>query len=782
MNLETTLKINLNEEYKIKIEKGNEFNNSVFRNVYVKALSDVKDIVDQSSKENIYEDYNNIIAFAGERGIGKSSIMISFRDALVDKQSNDHKDFFAKEKLENSFAKIDLIDPSLFRGEESIFEIILANMFQKFQTSINDNKNNLSQDDKREIIKHFQGVFENLQVINSEKREIYNKESIEALSKLATSSNLKESFKKLVNVYLNKFEQKKDFLILAIDDFDLSYSRTYQILEDIRRFLIQPNVIILISLNKEQLSDSIFTSFKKEYSGNVIEEKLINRTSKYIEKLIPISRTIDIPRLSVREENNKIDLVYIIENDEITSKIPLNKTESISNLYQCLKYIISSRQSIYISSNDKRQNLFIPKTLREIIELVQNIYNPKPNEFRKYIISKSYNELVPEYSVFFQNIEENRNQFLLFTEQFIIDKFREYINPKLIEYINSSNNDHISIGDLVALFHDLDKRIRISNYQTLKFLDYLKVYISATLKEKKLLSSNRFIYNGFESLFPSESNTFRRDWVKFNLDYKISEHRNLDSIFLVYSLIHTYSSPDFDYRNSNYNYFFRFAGNFSVGVLNPFAIFTNYLEIKKNIRNNKNHNILDNLVKQYDESFIECLCDPTFVADFLEGVSEYARDYREKQPDYFNLIYIYLFNGGIESLEKMKRNSEFIISDEIIESFKEFPIFKLWRNELDTKDSFIRKIVNDMYESSKPENPNKKNINQIISDYLTRDLTKSRTRTNLKNKITQVDSRSGALKIINDFNIIYRNKTVNQAEKNKEYINLMDKLKRFING
>lgn len=100
---ETTLEINLNEDYKIKIEKGNTFNDSIFKNVYKSALSNILDIIKQSenSKDAKYDDFNNIIAFTGERGKGKSSSMISFRDALINKSCSDHESFLTlmKSKL-----------------------------------------------------------------------------------------------------------------------------------------------------------------------------------------------------------------------------------------------------------------------------------------------------------------------------------------------------------------------------------------------------------------------------------------------------------------------------------------------------------------------------------------------------------------------------------------------------------------------------------------------------------------------------------------------------------
>lgn len=301
---EPNLIINLNEEYKIKIEKGNQFYKSIFKDVYTAALNNVEGIVDQANQQNDYDNFNNIIAFTGERGKGKSSSMISFRNALINHHLEINSEFFSnkKEIVSKQFATIDIVDPSLFRGGESLFEIILAQMFNKFQVDIKCEKSKVSDDDRRALIKQFQEVFENLQIINSDRTDLYKKESIEALSKLATSSTLRNCFKDLVSIYLQKFERQKDYLVIAIDDFDLNTSGAYEMLENIRQFLIQPNIILLIACKVEQLRVVVLNHFYREFelllkyhSTEITELDLINKSEKYLEKLIPNEKRLILP-------------------------------------------------------------------------------------------------------------------------------------------------------------------------------------------------------------------------------------------------------------------------------------------------------------------------------------------------------------------------------------------------------------------------------------------------------------------------------------------------------
>lgn len=762
---ETKLEINLNEDYKIKIEKGNDFNDSIFKNVYKNAWSSILEIIKQAenNKGTKYDDFNNIIAFTGERGKGKSSSMISFRDALINKSCNDHHFFFKINEIESldyiivkdaTFADIDIIDPSLFRGE-SIFEIILAKMFQKFQDGLNNSHLNFNQDDKRELLKHFQNVFQNLQIINSDPKELYKKDSIEALSKLAISSNLRVGFKNLVKCYLEKFENNKNFLIIGIDDFDLNFSNTYSMLEDIRQFLIQPNIVVLISINKNQLSESIYNNFLGELNGKYTVDKNIlrNRTSKYIEKLIPISRTIELPNFILEDETNIIDTVEIKKLSD-TTKYFL-KENKIGSLYEFLIFYLSSKLNILITNYSFRKNLIIPKTLREIKELVQNAYSEDYNVFKKYILIKSHNDLSREYSKLFSSIETNESAILLIIQQFFIDELGDFIDPKIIELIDGYNPDYVSIVDIISLFENIEKNVRVNDVEKLMFIDYTKILVSLLISHKNLLkNTNRFLHNGIHLRLPREYNV-RRDWVKFSIDTKLSEFDKSNSNFLIFSLIHIYGDPDYDYRKSTHNYFFRFYENFSQGVLDPFSIFTNYHEFRNYMlfENFENASELEEMIENYDEIFLNKLDDPAFAQEFVDGISNYAFAYRGKQPDYFQLMFIYIYNGGIYSLQRMKRKNPNLVNDDLIKVYIKFPLFKIWKMEIEDSNSIVRKVVNNMYDSSKVDNTKMKknhNVNKIIADYLKKDLWNKRTLTYFKSKIIGIDPNSYIVKLIED--------------------------------
>ena len=154
MNRKSKLKINKGEEFKIAIKNIND-GDTIFYDQYKQALKMLDDIIETSKKENKdkdrddewkREDYeNNIIAFCGERGEGKSSAMFTFINSLNDLDEKILKDA----GLENSkvkevyFKSPIVIDPSQFDGVHNILDIILAKLYEKFSNIYMDEKHDI---------------------------------------------------------------------------------------------------------------------------------------------------------------------------------------------------------------------------------------------------------------------------------------------------------------------------------------------------------------------------------------------------------------------------------------------------------------------------------------------------------------------------------------------------------------------------------------------------------------------------------------------------------------
>jgi hypothetical protein len=554
--------ININDEYKIKIENGNEFKGSIFEEVYNNAAKYLCDIIFQSNSNNTYDTYNNIIAFTGERGKGKSSSMISFRNALLDYENKDkHALFFNSSEFDNirrlSFAEIDIIDPSLFRGNESLFEIIVAKMFSKFQELIKKENSGISDEDRRTLIKLFQQVFDNLKIINSDKKEIYNLDSLEALSNLAYSSNLRDGFSKLVDKYLNVLNDKKSFLIVSIDDFDLNISKAYEMLEDIRHFLIQKRIILLIACKIEQLKDSIINEIVKEYryklnleqkskihnftsiderkssridnrkittdfeiTNEFILTELSNKAEKYIEKLIPFNHQIFIPSLtdfcdihfSSYQEIQDIKFTFFDSSNDELSKLKNESIIYIGDLSSLngveLGAILEDKNDLLKEKLINAQQLFIEKNIYDC--LLKLIYTKS-----KIFIDKA------DYryqSIFPSTLRELNELIKVFDNENVLENFRKYILNKSINelpenlkkiIIEIDKQDFSSLNlHIIHQLGNIEKSFQVSNDTNLQ-IDYDNLNPSlASIGD--VFSKLKVLYENVKS-----TNVF---WFKF-LDY-----------------------------------------------------------------------------------------------------------------------------------------------------------------------------------------------------------------------------------------------------------------------
>ena len=100
---EKTIYIKLTDSNRIKYESLSEFSDSVFAGVYAKAFHMLRSLLDENKKlistDKDRDQIYNVIAFLGERGMGKTSAMLSFAATL-------EKDFSGKN--ENAKGKAEL--------------------------------------------------------------------------------------------------------------------------------------------------------------------------------------------------------------------------------------------------------------------------------------------------------------------------------------------------------------------------------------------------------------------------------------------------------------------------------------------------------------------------------------------------------------------------------------------------------------------------------------------------------------------------------------------------
>lgn len=580
------IKIDMKDENSVVQEDiFNDFDKSIFKSNYIDATLCLIDILKLTEEQDKFinnlseEEMNNLIVFTGDRGSGKSSCMVSFSNYLRkipyldtesimrDMETYSNRDIKFNIIKEYSFELIRTIDPSLFENNNNILEVILSNMFFSFKVIVESKDyNNVKDEEKRELLKHFQKVYKSLQTLNRTKKEIFDEEMLDALINIAESTNIKRDLFLLIDRYLEfmsepggKFKKK---LVVRIDDIDLNTKYAFEMIEQIRKYLMIPNVIILMAVKIDQLFDIVkkenIKDFKELIGESMKADEISNMTERYLEKLIPINRRLYMPTID------------IIDKD---TEVIINKSgEKYKDIPTAIESLIYMKTGISFINSENRSSYIIPQNLREIkqfiffLEKMQTVQYTTLNNIHKIIEYTGLGgfETYEANVKCFNEIYSNNNKMLLI--EYLFECYVNYHetlkimknNNLIIDLELKTENVDIVYNELVNKVNMMINRkeeneVLIDYLNILNIIEKNKFYWFeiedlknhiVTLKygaidnsAKKYLESFEFdspeYYKSIESIFIRNINTkvlisnikkfedyFINNWVFENLDYE----------------------------------------------------------------------------------------------------------------------------------------------------------------------------------------------------------------------------------------------------------------------
>lgn len=497
--METTkpIKFILGEESRPKIEAYNDINGSLFKDQYNKAFEEIAKYIQSVNEDpngQNTENINNIFAFIGERGSGKTSCMLSVDKMLINENklfSNNKSNLIADYK----FVSIDLIDPSFFDDTHNILDIVIAKLFKSFNENLKAKTHDNAKHDKlylkQDLLKNFQETNESLRNLLKGKKHEDFEGTLEQLASLAAAVDLKNNIKELVDSYLKYIDNQKSFLVLKIDDIDLNTNHAYVMVEQIRKYLIQPNIIILMSVKLDQLANVIKLKFHGEYQSLVNENINIQEmVDKYLVKLIPLNARIFLPDASVFVyqplEISTSDGQIVCKYNSIREAIP-------SLIFLKTRYLFYNTKGTtsYIVPLNLRELRFIVKMLFQLEDYRNDNNRPEYNKviFKRYFFESWVdNHLSLGGKKIIENILQTNDAVKL--NKKVIDLLKEYFNTKdfieqrsEIDYITAKVNQtyNISLGDLFAFLSFIEGTT--SNEQDLKLIFMIKSIYSMKLYE-----------------------------------------------------------------------------------------------------------------------------------------------------------------------------------------------------------------------------------------------------------------------------------------------------------
>lgn len=411
-----------------------------------------------------------------------------------------------------------LIDPSFFDAVHNILEIIIGEMYNRtshdLSTSITVDKEN----EARKLLKSFQAIKRDMLYVDKNTR-FERDEELEELSLLAAGVDLRTGIQKLIADYLSYFNS--DVLLISIDDIDLNVKLAYEMVEQIRKNLILPNVMILMAVKIDQLSMVIQENLSKQFdqalkhdtrilTGNDISEM----AERYINKLIPIESRIYIPSpdvffgnsLVIKDRENvvfeadtvrdaipsliftkcrylfyntrgttspivprnlrdlRLLLQMLIKMKDYSEVKPINMTEALGNKQQFKRYFFSTwLDSLEVDVRSV--------AIKLINETEPTLFNKKVIDLIRNMYADATSKELKSHKMYFDidsAMAKDANEIK------VEDNFRNILEPKNLAY-------NISIGDV---FYVLDRLLRMETSASVhRLIFFIKALYSIKLYE-----------------------------------------------------------------------------------------------------------------------------------------------------------------------------------------------------------------------------------------------------------------------------------------------------------
>ena len=452
---------------------------SLFANQYVIADNILSEHMSEAGRSNLR--FNNVIAFCGDRGSGKSSCMKSFIQQK-------------KAQTELKLVYLDTIDPSFFDDSHNILELVIGRLYGKIANhSVGEDEDDTLRDKRNKLLLKFDGVMRDLKFLaKAEDRERFY-DSLQELDALSVGVNLQAKIAGLIDECLN-FLGDFNFLIISIDDLDLNINQGYIMSEHIRKYLTNDKCIILIGVKVDQLIECVKNSLSR--TSAISSDEAYEMAVKYVAKLIPVGYRVNMP---VLDDYRKIELDYSCGDNTI----------SFHSVQEAVTHQIFWKTG-YLFYNSKGSNSYIvPDNLRSLRQLLHLLSSMDIHDRNSPEMLHSNQKIFKRY--FFNTWTQQLDADGRLTVKKLIDNIDvQSFNKHVIDILNAMQDSasdsfnlhqyayNITMGDVMAELMKMEQTE--TDHQNRLLLFFIR-----TLCSMQMYESYDFVTENIDTeLFPSE--------------------------------------------------------------------------------------------------------------------------------------------------------------------------------------------------------------------------------------------------------------------------------------
>lgn len=455
-------------------------------------------------KELSYEKYDNFISILGNRGLGKTSIMLT---TIKQIKNSEYYCYNYKGKKEN---KYDLISPLIVPDDMSEISDILGwiivtleNMYEtqiKYYTTTTCLLNQDNEESRLE--KAVRACLIDLKTNYHHRKEDYksivdkkynsNAEYIEQASMIQKQDlEIVKSFNRLIDamidykIYVNKLMgyYNEPLIFFFFDDVDVTARYCESIFEDFLTFLSNPHIVTFISGDYDLFSQSVtlkmlenekienldineIYSFGKQEKKYQVLEMAKNRSEFFLKKVLPPLYRFEIQLLDNRKKselsylkksncnndllNKKInELIKIIHKKEDFFKIKNNIV--IFPYYSVFSTNVRGFINVYIylyriAKRKIKENEYL-NFMNEFLEIIlnsKNTYRKNLKNINRYLYIKTKEDEISRSD----NREiDTKNEMYYDKLRIDCEELKEVVEEKIRENYQALNNENNYIRD-----------------------------------------------------------------------------------------------------------------------------------------------------------------------------------------------------------------------------------------------------------------------------------------------------------------------------------------------
>lgn len=494
-----TIKINIDSDNRPIVEGLAQYSISLLRAQYDQCFSVLESILVAQIPENKYleeiaedlEQSNNIIVFDGDRGTGKTSCMLSAVNMLFE---DGEKPYTNHTKLSDvKWQKLPLLEPAFFDSERNVLSLIVSRLYKDFIRC----DDGTSEEDKRNILKRFVDIQNELQCMFKKQDK---QDALEYLVNLSASVSLRKDLHDLINAFLHYMNKGATKLLILIDDIDLNQKSASSMIEELRKYLVLDNCIVMVSVKIEQLASILREEYLREYNEKTEDVRRIVslRVDRYLSKLFPQRHRIHMP----------LPKEYLHYGLQIESARALDyKIVSGTTVEEAIPDLIYAKTRYLFYNTRKTTSYIVPRNLRNIrqmLKLLMEMRNYKDGDhdnetainkevFKYYFFNDWVEQNIPsEHMKFVRDLTQRTNYT---AHNYLVHEFLSKLSPvvgnnQAIATNTPINYLNISLGDI---FTDLRRVASLNHdFYTPEILFFIKAIYSIRL------------YEAYDSVTPDE--------------------------------------------------------------------------------------------------------------------------------------------------------------------------------------------------------------------------------------------------------------------------------------